>query len=202
MTYYTSHRTRTFAEIFHTPHETDEAAQGKTDYNYFEWFYQNCGVPDRLLSGDDYTNYSLETIYFLLISQYANDFIRSSDENRFKLELMRLIFTYAPQWQRLMVLQDKMLALDDDELTAGHKTIYNHAMHPDTTPSDAQLTELQYIDDQNTTNYLRDKPDSYSRLIPLLDDRATADFLAKFKKLFIVITYPGDPLVYITEEDE
>lgn len=188
-------RTRMFSEIFHDPKdpETD-----KTDYEYFEWFYDRCGVPDRLLEDD---KYNLEAIYFILMSYYANDHILSSDENRFKLQLMSLIMQYAPQWQKEMKLQDELLALTDDELQQGTTAIYNHAMHPDTNPSTQTLTELQYIDDQNVTKYKKNGIDTYSQLQPFLDDRVTERFIEVFNKLFQKVLYGTgyDPL-YVDDE--
>lgn len=193
--------TRTFAEIYHEP--IDPVDDSRTDYTYFEWFYQNCGVPNRLLSSTSpdttYDKYQLNTIYFLLMSRFANDHIKISDEQRFKLEVCSRIMQYGPQWQRLMALQDKMLKLTDDDLKYGHTTIYNHAMHPDTDPTTQTIDELDYIDDQNVTKMKRDGLDAYSRLLPWLDDKATTDFLKHFENLFVVVVYgPSD--LYIEEE--
>lgn len=187
--------TRTFADIYHMPFDvvmTDQGLDYK-DYQYFDWFYDNCGVPDRLLTGPDYANYQLDTIYFLLMSRFANDHIKISDENRFKLVICQYIFQYGPQWQREMVLQDKLLNLSDDDLINGNTTIYNHAMHPDTEPSTQTLDEMEYIDDQNVTKYKRDGVDAFSRLYTWLDDKATNNFLRHFEKLFVVVAYgPSD----------
>ena len=154
--------TRTFAEVYHEP--IDPVDDSRTDFTYFQWFYDNCGVPDRLLTSTSpdttYDNYQLDTIYFLLMSRFANDHIKISDEQRFKLEVCSRIMQYAPQWQRLMALQDKMLKLTDDDLKYGHTTIYNHAMHPDTDPTTQTIDELDYIDDQNVTKMKRDGLDA------------------------------------------
>lgn len=192
--------TRTFSQIYHKPFDPIMAEDELeyTDYAYFEWFYNNCGVCDRLLSGNEYTKYQLNTIYFLLISRFANDHIKISDENRFKLEVCSRIMQFGPQWQRLMSLQDKLLNLSDNDLINGHTTIYNHAMHPDTNPSTQTLNELEYIDDQNVTKFKRDGVDAYSRLFPWLDADATRDFLRKFENLFVVVPY-GPTDVYVEE---
>lgn len=191
--YYGNFRTRMFAEIF-------------PDVDEFKDFYDDCGVPDVLLGdgteNDPYANYDINAIYFLLISYYANSHICSSDENRFKLQLMSIIYEAAPVWQREMVLQDKILKLSDDDVLKGAKAIYNHAMHPDTAPSTGRLTELEYIDDQNTTNWQKEKAKGYAEAKDLLDPNICSRFMAKFKKLFITISYPDWPLLYATEEED
>ena len=192
--------TRTWAEIYHDPYDLN-LTEEKTDYLYFEWFYNNCGVPNRLLGGVDYIKYGLEAIYFILTSRFANDHIKISDEQRFKLEVCSRIMQYGPQWQRMMVLQDKLLNLSDEDLVLGHTTIHNHAMHPDTEPSDQTLEELQYIDDQNVTKYKRDGIDAYSRLIPWLEDKATTEFLKHFENLFVVVAY-GRAVTYVSDEED
>jgi hypothetical protein len=158
-------------------------------------------VPDVLLTGEDYTKYSINSIYFLLISYYANSHIKSSDENRFKLQLMAIIYEAGPVWQREMYLNEKMLKLADEDVMRGARAIYNHAMHPDTSPSTAQLEELTYIDDQNTTNWKKEKVRGYAEARDFLDPNICSRFMAKFKKLFLTVLYPDRPLLYETEED-
>lgn len=182
--YYGSFRTRTFAEIF-------------PDATTFNDFYVNCGIPARLLNTSN--DYNINTIYALLISHYASNNIKSSDENRFKLQLMTVIFQYGPIWQKEMEAQDKILALSDEELLAGSKAIYNTARNPGVSPSTGSLEELTYIDNQNTTNYRKAKAEGYAMISSYLDKGVTRRFLDKFKNLFIVISYPDYPLLY--EED-
>lgn len=186
--YYGNFRTRTFANIF--PTVTD-----------FSTWYSTCGVPDVLLTDAKYIKYDINAIYFLFISYYANSHIKSSDENRFKLQLMAIIYEAAPVWQREMYLQEQMLKLADEDLMHGAKAIYNHAMHPDTSPSTASLEELTYIDDQNTTNWKKEKVRGYAEARDFLDQNICSRFMAKFKKLFIAVLYPDRPLLYETEED-
>lgn len=186
--YYGNFRTRTFSEIF-------------PDVTEFSTFYTTCGVPQNLLTGTGYTNFGISTIYWLLISNFANDHIKSSDENRFKLKLMSIIFEAGPQWQRAMKLQADIMGMTDSELLVGSKAIYNHAMHPDTTPSTGQLTELEYIDDQNTTNYRKDKILALVNAIDVLDTQICERFINRFRKLFINVVYPDYPLLYVSEEN-
>lgn len=184
---YGNFRTRTFAEIFPS---SDEFAE----------FYEDCGIPTKLLSGTDYEDYSIETIYALLVSHYANNCIKSSDENRFKLELMTIIFQYGAIWQKEMATQDKILNLTDEELLVGSKAIYNQARNPSTVPSTGSLQELTYIDNQNTTQYAKAKGEGYASLSAYLDPNITRRFMDKFKKLFIIVLYPGEALWYVEED--
>lgn len=171
------------------------------DYNTFSTFYTTCGVPQNLLTGAGYTNFGLPTIYYLLIANYANSHIVSSDENRFKLKLMSIIFEAAPQWQRAMKLQADIMAMSDDELLTGSKAIYNHAMHPDTEPTTGQLDELEYIDDQNVTNYKKDKILALVNAIDSLNSNICERFVQRFKRLFLTVVYPDYPLLYESEGD-
>lgn len=184
--YYGNFRTRTFAEIF-------------PDADTFSTFYNDCGIPTRLLTDTAYQNYNIDTIYALLVSHYANNNIKSSAEDRFKLELMTIIYQYGPIWQKEMVNQDKILALTEEEILTGTRAIYNQARNPSTSPTTATLTELPYIDAQNTTNYSKAKGEAYAQLASYFDAEVTSRFIDKFKKLFIVVLYPDSPLYY-TEE--
>ena len=187
--YYGNFRTRTFANIF--PTVTD-----------FTTWYSTCGVPDVLLSGSDYTKYNINAIYFLMISYYANSHIKSSDENRFKLQLMAIIYEAAPVWQRQMYLQSKILALADDDVLKGARSVTNHAMHPDTAPATSSLEELTYIDDQNTMNWVKDKAKGFAEARDYLDPDICSRFMAKFKKLFLAVLYPDRPLLYESDAEE
>ncbi|MBQ0097980.1 MAG: hypothetical protein KBS62_03465 [Oscillospiraceae bacterium] len=189
LSYYGNYRTRTFANIFPT-------------FDDFEDFYEECGVPQNLLTGDDYANYGLEAIYFLLISNYANSHIKSADENRFKLKMMSIIYEDAPVWQRLMYLQGKVLSMSDNDLMRGSKAIYNHAQHPETLPSTATLEEITYIDDQNTTNWKKDNLRTYLDAFDNLTYGICDKFVKKFKQLFLTVDYPDAPLLYATDESE
>ena len=160
------------------------------DSTSFEQSYLTCGLPTKLLTGEEYQDYSISTIYALLMSNYSNSYIKSSDENRFKFEVMSIIFQYGPIWQKEMVQQSKILNLTDEELLTGSKAIHNHAMNPGSQPSTATLSELEYIDSQNTTSYVRNKVEGYAQLQGYLDSNITRRFMDKFKRLFIVVLYP------------
>lgn len=192
MSIYGEYRTRTFGQIFPT-------------FDAFETFFNNCPIPDRLLTGDEedpdkYQKYGLDAIYALLVSEYFGAHIAHSSEDWFKLRVMQIIYEYAPAWQREMYLQDRIMSLSDDEIRKGSYAIHNHAMHPSTTPSDQTLEELPYIDDQNVNKWRKDKVKSYVEASAGLDDSITRRFLNLFKKLFVKFIVPTGHIYY--EEDE
>ena len=207
--------TRTFCEVF------------PSDEEFADW-YEHCGLPQRLRTGEDYANYGIKTIYALLISNYANDHIASYDENRFKFQVMQIIYEAGPAWQRAMVIQDKLLDMSDEQIHKGShmdstnkglwshfdKTINNHAEHPDTEPSDTTITELPYISDQRVQNnngqssadgeqhttWTKDNVKGLIELLYSLDDTLVSRFLLRFKKLFIKIVIDNKPpIVFGTE---
>ena len=72
-------------------------------------------------------------------------------------------------------------------------------MNPGTAPSTSSLEELPGIDDQNTTQYKKNKLDAYANLMGLLEKDVTEEFLSKFKNLFLKFVEREIPLWYITE---
>lgn len=61
------------------------------------------------------------------------------------------------------------------------------------------MTELKYINQQNTTNYKKSLPEAYAILIELLNTDVTSRFLAQFAKLFLKVVSPEIPLWYVTD---
>ena len=72
------------------------------------------------------------------------------------------------------------MRLSDDEILIGSKAIYNHAFNPSVAPSTQNMTELPYINDQNTTNFKRSKLDAYTLLLELLETDVTEEFIDKY----------------------
>ena len=181
--------TRTFGDIF--PTATD-----------FSNFYANNAVPARLLSGTDYSSYGIEAIYYLLLSEYFGAHICMSSEDWFKMKVMQIIYEYGPAWQREMALQDKLMRLTDSDLVTGAKAIHNHAAHPSTAPATATLEEVEYIDDQSTTNWKKEKLKAFMDARNVIDDSLTKEFLSRFKKLFIKFVYSANPVLYTAGGDD
>lgn len=176
---YGNFRTRTFADIY-------------GDLKTFTDDYKNNGIPAKL----DDTN--IQTLYYLLYARYGNSCIASSDENQFKYKLFSTIFMYGPAWQKRLEIQGKLLALTDEELVKGTTAIHNTALNPSTSPSTQSLEELSYINAQNTTKFKKSKLEGYSSLYAIIETDVTEKFIDKFKKLFITVVAPEEPLWYET----
>lgn len=178
--YYGSYRTRTFSDIF-------------PNLDEFLMKYDEVAIPKKI--NED----SITTLYYLLYARYGNSHIASSDENQFLYALFSTVFMYGPTWEKRLDIQDKLRALSEDDIVRGSKAIYNHAYNPGTAPSTDSLDELLAINDQNTTQYKKSKLEAYALLMSIIQTDVTADFISKFKKLFIVVLAPDYPLLYETE---
>ena len=152
---------------------------------------------------------SLQTIYYLLYAKYGNNPIANSDISQFKMKIISIIYAYGPTWEKKQAIQKTLRSLTEAELLLGAKQIYNHALNPSSEPSTSALTELEYINDQNTANYQKSKMEAYSILWNLLNAEPTRDFIDKFKRCFAVFVdkmrtafYIDNDNDYIIEEDE
>lgn len=180
---YGSYRTRTFTDIY--PNIEDFIK----DYTYN-------GIKTTI------TMDSITTLYYLLYARYGNSHIVNSDENQFKYRLFSTIFMYGPTWEKRLDVQNKLRGLTDKELIEGTKQINNHSYNPSTEPSTIDTEELPTTNEQTSTKYKKSKMDAYAILIALLETDVTEEFVAKFKKLFLSIVEPQNPLWYITEQGE
>ena len=143
--------------------------------------------------------------YFLLYNRYGNSQIANMDVNQFKFKVFGLIMQYGPTWEQKLKIQAKLrsLGLDDaSEIYKGSKAIYNHAYNPETQPKTGDLDELDYINDQNTTNYKKSKLEGLATLVELLRDDVSSQYIDKFRKLFKQFVAPMPAFVYVTEEDD
>lgn len=147
---------------------------------------------------------NIKTLFYLCYARYANSVIAASDINRFKYNFFSIVFCWGPTWEKKLEIQNKLRNMSDSELLISSKDIYNHAFNPSSAPSTSSLTEIEYINEQNTTNRVRSKLDAYDYLLSLLKNDVSGEFLDRFKKLFITIVMPEMPLWYstINEEDE
>jgi len=174
--------TKTFTQIFES-------------VNDFVYGYNNNGFPKII----DVAN--VMTLYYLLYAKFGNSPIANYDENQFKYKLYGIIWQYGPTWEKRLDIQTKLRALTEDEILKGAKTVYNHAFNPETTPSTGDLTELEYINEQNTQNFVKNKLSAYSELMSLLETDVTAEFLNRFNILFKKFARPGTYL-YVSDEEE
>ena len=178
---YGSYRTDKFTDIFSSYDDF------KNDFN------------DTVFTGA-ITDDNLEILFYLIYAEYGNSHIANSDPTQFEYKLFSTIWMYGPTWEKKLDYQSKIRALTDTQLLEGSKSIYNHAYNPGTTPTTSSLEEVTYINDQNTTNFKRSKLDAYFQASSYLEQNFTKEFLNRFKKLFLQIVEPQEPLLYENEE--
>lgn len=157
--------------------------------------YKGCGIPTTI------SDNSVQTLFYLLYGSYGNDIIASSDINRFKYKLFSIVFQYAPNWEKQLEIQKKLRGLTEDDIRLGSRQIYNTAQNPSIEPSTDTTDELRYINNQNVTKNQRGVLEGYATLLSLLRTDVTQEFLNRFRKLFLTIVQPEEPLLYITEVD-
>lgn len=145
---------------------------------------------------------SLQTIFYLLYAKYGNNPIANTDVGQFKMKIVSIIYAYGPTWEKKQTIQKTLRGLTETELLTGAKQIYNHALNPSSEPTTGSLTELTYINDQNTANYQKSKMEAYSILWNLLHAEATKDFIDKFKKCFAVFVDKMRSAFYIDSDSE
>lgn len=141
-------------------------------------------------------------IYALLVANYSNSVIATSDVNRFKYELCSIIFQYAPSWQKELEVQKQIRKLGVADFQAGATNIVNNAQNPSSAPTSQTVEELLYINAQNVSKTKRSLADGYALMLSLLKEDVTQPFINRFKKLFLTIVEPERPLWYITYPDD
>lgn len=179
--YYGSYRTRTFANIF-------------PSYEDFEAAYNE--NPLKI----DFNSYlTLEQLYYMLYAHYGNSHIAYSDENQFVFYMWSIIYQHGPRVIKKRELQIEATKITTDEALQGGKAIYNVAFNPNAVPTTQTLEELEYISNQNTTNYKKSKLEAIAAMEALISRDVIDDFIHLFKRLFIQILAPDYPLLYSTE---
>lgn len=148
------------------------------------------------------TDTNITLLYYMLYARYGNSPIANFDENQFKYKVFSIIFQYGPTWQKELDLQDKLRGLSEDQLLQGAKTIYNRAFGDAGAPSTGSLTELEFINEQNTSNYKKNKLGAYAELLSLLKTNVSDVFLDRFRKLFKKFVAPEFPVLYVTDTEE
>lgn len=138
----------------------------------------------------DVTDESVKLTYYLLVAQYNNSTIASTDEFQFEMNLFSRIWQHAPLWQREVDLQKEVRALSLSDITKGSKMISNHSYNPSTEPSTGSDTELTTINEQNVSIQKRDTLKAIMDYEGILTANPTAYYLSKFRDLFISIVEP------------
>ena len=175
--------TKLFTEIYET-------------VNDFIYDYNNIGLP-KIISVEN-----CSTLYYLLRAKFGNSPIANYDEDQFKFKLFGVIWQFGPTWEKRLEIQSILRGLSEPELLTGSRAIYNHAFNPGeigAEHSTGRQPELQYVNDQNVTNYEKSKMDAYMQLWDLLSTDVTNEFLKRFEGLFKKFVMPG---TYLFEEDD
>lgn len=146
---------------------------------------------------------SATTLFYLLYSRYGNSTIAFTDITQFKYNVLTIVFMYGPTWEERLRLQEKLRNLTDDEILQGGRAIYNSSLNPGTGAAvDEQTGELNFINNQNTTNYKKSKMEAIALKWDLLDTDVTSEFLNKFRPLFRKILDPMNGVYYATYNNE
>lgn len=186
--YYGGFDTSTFSEVY------PNLEAWNTDFQYFKSSISFFGPFKNETE-------MVKNIYYALASEYAfSHHIGGRDQ--WKLMLWSRIMEYGPFLEKELEVQKSILSMNLSEFEQGGKAIYNTALNPGTAPSDTSLTELQYINQQNVTNYKKSKPEAYMILTEILNKNLIKDFLLKFKNLFISVAYPDYPLYYYNDPSQ
>ena len=156
-------------------------------------------------AGCTVTDDNITLTYYLLFNKYGNTPIANMDVNQFKFRVFGTIMQYGPTWEQKLKIQEKIRSFgveDNSEIYKGSKAIYNHAFNPETTPATADLTEINYINDQNTTNYKKSKLEGLAILLDSLRDDVTSSYIDKFRKMFRQVVFLLPHAIYVTEEED
>ena len=160
------------------------------NYETFKNVYDEMPNKMKLLS-ESY----LELNYYLLYGRYGNSTISNTDTQQFYFRLFSIIYQYGPLWEKKSEIQKYVRNLTTDSagnfttenIKSGTKIIMNSALNPGNEPSTNSLTELEYINNQNTTNYKKDDLKAVTDYWLTLSEDVTEIYLGRFKNLFLQI---------------
>lgn len=181
------YNTKTFNDIF-------------PDVESFKDNYDTCQSTAGLTNKLDDTDVAIT--WQLLTARYGNNPIANYSENQFKLKLWQIMFQYGPTWVKRNDIQVELRGLTADQIRSGEFSIYNTALNPATAPSTNDTTELNYINQQNTSRKQKSVLGAYNELLLLLETDVTGDYIDKFKKLFLTVVDPRRTYIYATEGEE
>ena len=179
--------TLTFSQVW------DSYPKFKADYDEFASLVNGGTAPLA-------TQASVSATFYLLFARYGNTPIVNYDVTQFKMKVMANIATYGPAWERKKALQKSLRDLTEAELLQGAKQIYNHANNPSTSPTTGTLDELDFINDQSTSNNKKSKMEAYSLLMENLRVDATDEYMNKFKNCFCRFVGNQFPTLFVLED--
>lgn len=186
------YNTKTFTQVW------DEVNKFQTDYKASGLYDYEVGVSPH----NSLTDANITLLYYMLYARYGNSPIANMDENQFKYKVFSIIFQYGPTWQKELSLQDTLRGLSEEQLIQGAKAIYNRAYGDAGAPGTQTLEEIEFVNEQNTQNFKKNKLGAYAELLSLLKTNVSDVFLNRFKVCFKKFVAPEFPILYVTEEDE
>lgn len=169
------------------------------DIESFKDNYDICQSTAGLTNKLDDTDVAIT--WQLLTAKYGNNPIANWSEDQFKLKIWQIMWQYGPTWVKRNDIQGELRALTADQIRAGDFSIYNTALNPATAPSDNDTTELNYINQQNTSRRKKSVLGAYNELMLLLETDVTAEYIDRFKKLFMTVVDPSRTFIYVTEDE-
>ena len=144
----------------------------------------------------------LTALFSLLYARYGNNPIANRDKEQFKYKIFSVMYQYGPAWEKRLDIQVKLRSLSEPEIRQGSFAMYNQAANPATEPTVASDTEINYINQQNTTRYTKSKLEGYAMLWEILDNDVTEDFIKKFNICFKKFVSSEQPLIYVEENED
>lgn len=150
----------------------------------------------------DVTDDTKLTTWLLIAGRYGDSPVLGyRDVGRWKLRFFTTYRAKTPAWEVQTAIQKQIQAMSVDDIAKGDLAIFNTALNPNTEPSDTELTELEYINSQNTTRHKMNTLDALLRKYQSLDTRIDERYLDSFAKLFSKFTLQDTPL-YLYQDNE
>lgn len=187
--------TMTFCQVYDNP--TDFSADYKASGLYDA---VNVGASNENLH-NSLSDANISVLFYLLIGKYADNPIANASVEIFKQKMFGIIFQYGPTWQKRLDIQDKFRNLTESQILTGTKTVFNHAYNNASLPSAGELSDIPYIDEQQTQATNKAQMSAYNELLSLLETNVTKEFIDRFMVCFNpVVCQTG--AVFIDDEEE
>lgn len=162
--------TKTFIEVF--PTETD----------FINNFTKS--VYSKYLTDETF----LAITYDILLANYKNSKIAAIDTDSFKRKINFILFSKGPACLKKLEIQEKVLALTEDDIRTGTVGKFTHGYNPSDVPGTANSdTEIETVNEQSLNKYTKSKLDGYNGLLELIKTDIMTTFINNFRKLFMTV---------------
>jgi hypothetical protein len=187
--------TKTFGQVFKSNSDFLDELLGRNIKKFPQGEAYKTMLEYYELNDPDY----LQVVYLLLYSRYGNWNIASTDESRFKANLVERICSYGPTHKKRLELQKELRKLTTEQVQEGSIDITNMARNPSTRLKEKEL--IDQINAQNQAFHKRSKTDAIIYQYNILDKDLNGEFIEIFKPLFA--KFIGKPILYANyQEDE